>query len=257
MSITTEQEQNFERSAISKRRERYLATDVMSKVLDDPGYAEKVRLIETALADTTDWILDVGANTCGESEYLTTRGYKIIANDINEVALEISRTRCDRFGRPSPKYLTCDAQHLELANEVVSFVVFNESLHHMPDAPRALAEAARVLKPGGRLFLYEPYAYNPYRRISEIRDYFRGTVEKSFGVGQLKGLLADAGFDILSLERHVCTASKWKLAQFNALHRVLRKLYVAVSKRMLWLFGNVMVVAEKRAKSAQPSPEGT
>jgi ubiquinone/menaquinone biosynthesis C-methylase UbiE len=251
MNVTTEQEHQFEREVISRLRDRYLTTDVMAKVQDDPGYAEKVSLIERALAGTTDWILDVGSNTCGESEYLTTRGYKIIANDINELALEISRERCARFGRPSPRYLVCDAQSLQLANEHVSFVIFNESLHHMPNAPRALAEAARVLKPGGSLFLYEPYAYNPYRRLSEIRDYFKGSVEKSFGVSQLRRLLAEAGFKVVSLERHVCTASNWKLAQFNPVHRNLRKLYVAASKQMLWMFGNLMVVAEKPAAKSQ------
>jgi ubiquinone/menaquinone biosynthesis C-methylase UbiE len=250
MGITTEQEEKFERAAVSKLRERYLITDVMAKVRSDSGYAEKVWLLERALRETREGILDVGANTCGESEYLSARGYKIIANDINEVALEISRERCARFGRPSPQYLPCDAQHLRLENDTVSFVIFNESLHHMPDAPRALAEAARVLKPGGRLFLYEPYAYNPYRRLSEVRDYFRGTVERSFGVRQLRRLLGDAGFNILELERHVCTASEWKIAQFNLIHRVLRKLYVAVSKRMLWLFGNVMVLAEKNSNAS-------
>jgi ubiquinone/menaquinone biosynthesis C-methylase UbiE len=253
MSVTTEQEHQYERRNIGRLRELYLATDVMVKVQNDPGYAEKVSLIEKALAGTTDWILDVGANTCGESECLTTRGYKIIANDINEVALEISRERCARFARPSPKYLACDAQNLQLENESVSFVIFNESLHHMPDAPRALAEAARVLQPGGRVFLYEPYAYDPYRRVGEVRDYFAGTVEKSFGVRQLRRLLAEAGFEVGSLERHVCTASEWKLAQFNPVHRVLRKLYVAVSKRMLWLFGNQIVVAMKPAAKPQPS----
>jgi ubiquinone/menaquinone biosynthesis C-methylase UbiE len=247
VSITTEQELQFERARISRLRERYLTTDVMEKVQGDPGYAQKVSLIEKALAGTTDWILDVGANTCGESEYLTTRGYKIIANDINEVALEVSRERCARFGRPSPRYLVSDAQNLDLDDARVSFVIFNESLHHMPDASRALAEAVRVLKPGGRIFLYEPYAYNPYRRLAEARDYFKGTVEKSFGVRQLRRLLAGAGLEVVSLERHVCTASEWKLTEFNSAHRVLRKLYVAVSKQMLWLFGNLMVVAEKRA----------
>lgn len=246
MSVTTEQEYQFERARITRLRERYLTTNVIVKVRDDPGYAEKVSLIEKALAGTTDWILDIGANTCGESEYLTTRGYKIIANDINEVALEVSRERCTRFGRPSPKYLVCDAQNLDLDDAQVSFVIFNESLHHMPDAGGALAEAARVLKPGGRIFLYEPYAYNPYRRLSEVRDYFKGTVEKSFSITELKRLLAAAGLDIVSLERHVCTASEWKLTEFNAAHRVLRKLYVAVSKQMLWLFGNLMILAEKR-----------
>jgi SAM-dependent methyltransferase len=246
MGVTTQQELEFERVAISKRRDRYLATDVVAKVRTDPGYAEKVRMLENVLGATKDWILDVGANTCGESEYLTTRGYKIIANDINEIALDLSRQRCALYHRPSPTYLACDAQHLKLETGRVSFVIFNESLHHMPEAARALAEAHRVLTPDGKLFLYEPYAYNPYRRLSEIRDYFRGTVEKSFGVRELKHLLSDAGFNILSVQRHVCTASEWKLAQLSMPHRLLRRLYVAVGKKMLWLFGNVMIVAEKR-----------
>jgi ubiquinone/menaquinone biosynthesis C-methylase UbiE len=246
MGVTTQQELEFERAAISKRRDRYLATDVVEKVRTDPGYAEKVRILEDALGDTQDWILDIGANTCGESEYLMTRGYKIIANDINEIALDLSRQRCARYDRPSPRYLACDAQHLNMESGQVSFVIFNESLHHMPDPARALAEACRVLTPNGKLFLYEPYAYNPYRRLSEIRDYFRGTVEKSFGVRELKRLLSDAGFDVLSMERHVCTASEWKLAQLSVPHRLLRRLYVAVGKKMLWLFGNVMIIAEKR-----------
>jgi len=245
MGVTTKQEHEFEAARISRLRERYLATDVMVKVRDDPGYAEKVSLIERSLAGTSDWILDVGANTCGESEYLTTRGYKIIANDINEVALEVSRERCVRFGRPSPKYLACDAQQLQLEDESVLFVIFNESLHHMPDTSRALAQAMRVLKPGGRIFLYEPYAYNPYRRLSEIRDYFKGTVERSFGIRQLKRLLAQQGFKVLSFERHVCKLSEWKLTEFGLVHRTLRRIYVAFSKRALWLFGNLMVIAEK------------
>lgn len=244
-TVTTQQEREFEIAQVTRLRERYLTTDVMAKVRDDAGYAEKVALIERVLAGTDGWILDVGANTCGESEYLTARGYKMIANDVNEIALEISRERCARFGRPAPKYLPGDAQALKIKPGSVAFVVFNESLHHMPDPALALARAARALKPGGRMFLYEPYAFNPYRRLSELRDHFRGTVEKSFGIRQLKCLLNDAGLRVVSLERHVCTASDWKLAQFGLAHRILRKTYVAVSRRALWLFGNLMVVAEK------------
>ena len=250
-SVTTQQEREFEIAQVTRLRERYLTTDVMIKVRDDPGYAEKVALIERALAGTNDWVLDIGANTCGESEYLAARGYKIIANDVNEVALEISRERCSRFGRQSPKYLPGDAQSLPVEPESVGFVVFNESLHHMPDPARALEQAARALKPGGRMFFYEPYAYNPYRRLSEVRDHFRGTVEKSFGVRQLKRLLNQTGLRVVSLERHVCTASDWKLAQFGLAHRVLRRTYVAVSRRALWMFGNLMVIAEKPGAQTQ------
>lgn len=155
--------------------------------------------------------------------------------------------RCTRFGRPSPTYLVSDAQDVDLDDARISFEIFSDSLHHMPDSSRAFAEAARVLKPAGRIFLYGPYAYNPYRRRAEARDDFEGTVEKCFGVTQLRRLLSTAGLEIVSLERHVCTASEWKLTEFNSAHRVLRKLYVAVSKQILWLFGDLMVVAEKRA----------
>lgn len=246
MGITSTEELKFERTQITRKRERYLNTDVVQKVRNDTGYAEKVTLIEKAISGTRDWILDIGANTCGESEYLTTRGYKIICNDINEVALQVSQERCARFGRPSPRYLPCDAQNLTLEDQSVSFVVFNESLHHMPDAARALAHAVRVLKPGGRIFLYEPYRYNPYRRLSEVRDYFRGTVEKSFGVTELTRLLTHEGMQVISVERHVCTGSSWKMQEFNQVHRILHKLYIVVSKRLLWLFGNVMIVAQKQ-----------
>lgn len=252
MGVTTQQEHEFSRAHAISQRDRILNSDAVEKVRNDPGYAEKVAVIEAAISGTQDWILDLGSSTCGESEYLTTLGYKIICSDINEMALQLSQERCARFGRTSPRYLACDAQNLELDNESVSFVVFNESLHHMPDEARALAQAARVLKPGGRMFLYEPYKYNPYRRLSEVRDYFRGTVEKSFGIRELKGLLSDAGMEVISVERHVCAASSRKLQTFGPVHRILRRLYVAVSKRMLWLFGNVMVVAQKPAATQGP-----
>ena len=131
-------------------------------------------------------------------------------------------------------------------------MIFNESLHHMPDAPRALAEAAPSCSPAAGSF-FTSLMRTIRTRVGEVRDYFAGTVEKSFGVRQLRRLLAEAGFELVSLERHVCTASEWKLAQFNPVHRVLRKLYVAVSKRMLWLFGNLIVVAMKPAANPQPS----
>ena len=50
---------------------------------------------------------------------------------------------------------------------------------------------------------------------------FRGTVEKSFGARQLKRLLSRAGLELVSLERHVCTASEWKAADVSLVHASL------------------------------------
>ena len=69
-----------------------------------------------------------------------------------------------------------------------------EALHHFDDYDQALKEIFRSLEPGGGFMALEPNGWNPLRRVGEIRDRFRGTIEKSFTRGQLHRLLQKAGF---------------------------------------------------------------
>jgi len=249
-TVSAFREREFQNKNIFGQRQRYLATDVLQKIKMDAGYAEKVNQVEQALAHTGGLILDIGANTCGESEYLTTRGYSIIATDINEVALGLSKERCAKFGRTAPRYIACDGHRLPLQSESVQFAIFNESLHHMEDARKVLKEVHRVLSPGGKVFMYEPYAYNPYRRLSEVRDRFLGTIEKSFGVRQLKRLLSEAGLAAVSIQRHTCPPSKWKSDAMGNIHRTLKHIYFLASRILPSVFGNLVAVAEKPGSPA-------
>jgi SAM-dependent methyltransferase len=52
---------------------------------------------------------------------------------------------------PCVAYAVVDAQFLPLASDTCDLVVANHMLYHVPDRSAALAEIARVLKPGGRL----------------------------------------------------------------------------------------------------------
>lgn len=192
-----QRERAFERQQTGKLQEYYLATDVLKKVAEDDGYRKKVHLIERALAGETGWILDIGAGTCGEDEYLGTKGLKLICTDVNDLALELSRQRSNRFNRENLRYVACDGEQLPFGDGTMSFVVFNESLHHLPDPDRGLKEASRVLTDGGRVFMFEPYAYDPWRRLSELRDRFRGTIEKSFSLRSIKRLCSQAGLHVV------------------------------------------------------------
>jgi ubiquinone/menaquinone biosynthesis C-methylase UbiE/uncharacterized protein YbaR (Trm112 family) len=254
-TVSASNEREFQNKNIFSQRERYLATDVLQKITMDAGYAEKVNQVEHALARTGGLILDIGANTCGESEYLTTRGYSIVATDINEIALGLSKERCAKFGRTAPRYISCDAHRLPMQSESISFAIFNESLHHMEDARQVLREVHRVLLPGGRIFMYEPYAYNPYRRLSEVRDRFLGTIEKSFGVSQLNNLLASAGLATVSIQRHTCPPSKWKSEVMGSVHRSLKQMYFLASRALPSVFGNLVVLAEKPGVSPALVPQ--
>ena len=244
---TMQDERTFERALTLRQRRDYLNTDVIAKVRDDDGYRKKVEMIERCLRrrKTIDgWVLDVGAGTCGEDEYLSTKGFNIICTDINDIALSVSRERTERFGRPYLKYIACDGQRLPLPDCSVAAVLFNELLHHMPNVVASIGEAARVLQPGGAICLLEPYAYDPWRRVSEIRDYFKGSIEKSFSVSQLRKLLRAAELNPVEIERPNYL-SRVKLDRLPIVHRIARTVYYDLRELMPSLLGMILMVAIK------------
>jgi ubiquinone/menaquinone biosynthesis C-methylase UbiE/uncharacterized protein YbaR (Trm112 family) len=256
---TMQDERRYERDSAVRQRQRYLDSDVLLKVETDDGYRKKVQLIEQSLRRTnpdSGWVLDIGAGTCGEDEYLVTRGFNIICTDVNEVGLGLSRQRAERFGRPLLKYLACDGQHLPLEDDSVSAILYNESLHHMPDAAASIREAARVLEPGGGVCLLEPYAYDPWRRMSELRDYFKGTIEKSFSITQLRELLVANGLAPVYTGRPIYM-SRTKLDRLPVLHRVVRTVYNRLREAVpIWLGMILMVAVKKGIRRTPDAPHG-
>ena len=74
--------------------------------------------------------------------------------DINEAMLKIGRDRVINGGHSLPAAL-CDAEKLPFASESFDLVSVAFGLRNMTHKDMALAEMARVLKPGGRLLVLE------------------------------------------------------------------------------------------------------
>jgi SAM-dependent methyltransferase len=90
--------------------------------------------------------LDVG---CGEGRLprdLKARGYHVIGIDGSATLIEHARE-----ADPEGDYRVADAASLPIANASVHLVTAFMSLHDIDDMEGAVAEAARVLVPGGRL----------------------------------------------------------------------------------------------------------
>ncbi len=250
MKISAEQERNFERKHILSQKDKYLTTNTINKYENDFGYKAKIDIVKSFLDNykTNGYILDVGSNTSGESEILFHMGYKMVPSDINEIALSFSKIRSKEFRNEEMEYFAMDAHKLAFNNNIFDKVVAYEMLHHLANIDDALSEMFNILKEGGYIFTLEPYAYNPYRRLSEIRDYFKGTIEKSFSVRKLTKLFINAGFEIIELKKITIPTSTKKIQSSNMIRKYFKILYSYFSQKFPAIFGTIYLVARKPGK---------
>jgi SAM-dependent methyltransferase len=89
--------------------------------------------------------LEVG---CGEGRVardLRDRGHRVTAIDASPTLIQLARE-----ADPDSEYVLADAAALPLADASFDLVVAHNSLMDFDDLPSSVAEAARVLEPGGR-----------------------------------------------------------------------------------------------------------
>ncbi len=247
--VNVGEERAFERDNVTRKRQRYLRTNPLDRMAADEGYRVKVDRMRAGLLPETGrvrgLILDIAGNTAGEATILQQERFQFVVSDINEVALDISRERVAQFGLQSPAYVACDVHAIAFADESFSAVTVIEALHHFPDCGTALGEIHRVLKPGGIFYSYEPNALNPLRRLSEVRDRLRGTVEKSFYRGQVTRLCREAGFSTVQVRAVPGGRSSWKLEEVPRYRRPVARLHGWLQQKYPTIFGPLMIAASK------------
>src|SRR6266545_526155 len=101
-------------------------------------------------ADVVPWlvpgrVLEVGVGTGIVAAALRARGRQVHGVDLSAAML---RRALDRLG---PTVVQADALALPVASAALDNVLFVAALHVIGDVAGAVAEAARVLRPGGRL----------------------------------------------------------------------------------------------------------
>lgn len=139
-------------------------------------------------------VADLG---CGDG-YLTIEAArwakKVVAIDRSPEMLARAKALARRRKVSNIVWKRGELEHVPLADASVDIAVLSQALHHAVEPPRALAEAARVLRPGGRLLVLDLRQHDQAWVTEALGDRWLG-----FKDADLKRMLADAGFTRVQL----------------------------------------------------------
>ena len=134
-------------------------------------------------------IADLGAGEGTLSQLLAQRASKVIAIDNSEKMVEYGAKLAKDHGLDNLEYRLGDIEEIPVDDHTVDLAVLSQALHHAADPLRALREAHRILKPGGRVVVLDLHRH----RFTQARTLY-ADVWLGFAEVELLAMLEKAGF---------------------------------------------------------------
>jgi ubiquinone/menaquinone biosynthesis C-methylase UbiE/DNA-binding transcriptional ArsR family regulator len=164
-------------------------------------------LVAMLPADGVGDLVDVGTGTGRMLELFGPRVEHAVGVDLSREMLAVARVNLERAGLRNCSLRQGDMYQLPIASESIDAAVFHQVLHYAEDPRRALHEAARVLKPGGRLAVvdFAPHDVEALRTEQAHR-------RLGFADEEIVQWCAEAGFDpgsIAHLPGEPLTVTLW------------------------------------------------
>jgi ubiquinone/menaquinone biosynthesis C-methylase UbiE len=138
----------------------------------------------------TGRLLDIGTGTGRVLELLAPRVTQGIGVDASKAMLALARSRLARAGLAHCSVRLADMYRLPLAEASFDLAVMQMVLHYAEDPTGALAEAARVLRPGGSLIVIDFAHHNRNDLVSRLAHRWPGFTDAA-----MRTLLSEAGLE--------------------------------------------------------------
>ena len=136
-----------------------------------------------------DVVADLGAGEGTLSQLLAQRAKHVIAVDNSKKMIEFGQALAKEHKLPNLEYRLGDIEAPPIDDASVDLVIFSQALHHANHPERAIQEAYRILKPGGRLIILDLLQHT-FEKAREL--YF--DVWLGFSEVELAEMITSAGF---------------------------------------------------------------
>ena len=134
-------------------------------------------------------IADLGAGEGAFALLLAQSAKKVIAVDTSAKMIEVGREQALRHGVRNVEYRLGDMEEVPIEDGEADLVFFSQSLHHALHPERAIQEAWRILRLGGRVAILDLVK----RRFEEARELYADEW-LGFSGPDLEAMLEKAGF---------------------------------------------------------------
>jgi sarcosine/dimethylglycine N-methyltransferase len=166
------------------------------------GLAANDALAERAGISQNTRVADFCAGLGGPSRYFAHRyGADVTGIELTPARVKAAAELTRRVGlEDKVRVIEGNVTQVPLANDSVDVVVSQEALLHVPDKPRALKEAYRILKPGGRLVFTDWVAHRPLSDVDKALMWDGMAVTGLYDLPAYAELVGQAGFIVSPAE---------------------------------------------------------
>ncbi len=134
-----------------------------------------------------DVLVDLGTGTGRILELFAPRAKSLIGFDVNREMLSHARARLAGSGVRNAQIRVGDIYNLPIEDNAADAVIIHQVLHFLEEPGKAVAEAARILKPSGQLLIvdFAPHTIEAmrddyaHRRLGLERDLVNNWLRKS------------------------------------------------------------------------------
>lgn len=116
-------------------------------------------------------VLEVGFGMGTDLFQFACAGSNVTGIDLSPTHLDIAKKRFSLYGRDADLRLA-DAENMPFDNETFDVVYSFGTLHHTPNANKAMGEIHRVLKPGGFAIIGVYHKYSAFFLFHVLGPYF-------------------------------------------------------------------------------------